>query len=375
MGGSILDGCGKYSEDLTEISNLIKKTKLKNGEPFDIKTSYEVEQDIYYAYQKILNKLIDKPELVGIAINNLREKIEQSPNISSIFGISENSVQVALEHEPSSNNISENIYTSQDEFITAVTEEIGENVVIGETVYTAEEVSSAIEEIKNATELYNIKDFEIANSDDEKMQFKNETEELVEREICMIQSLSKEVYAKAGYYPQDKMEELQSKLSEIRTKSSHDLWIDSELRNFNNRLLTSEPLNSLEFKGLENLLDNLNPEKISKTKFVDDQFTSWEKIGLAKGLLEVYEKNPSEETKKLCEKMKESDPEIYELVSGNIDKIKALEGKSSDEFVFAEGVSDRKSFIENMKKQLELKVEKPKGIQEKEGNSVEEPEF
>ncbi len=71
---SILDNCGRYSEDLMEISKKVLEQKKLNGEKVTETDILDVEDDIFQSYQTILSFFKDGNN-ISLAIKNLKNDV------------------------------------------------------------------------------------------------------------------------------------------------------------------------------------------------------------------------------------------------------------------------------------------------------------
>ena len=69
-----LDGCGRFSEQLNEMSKSILKQKSKNGETLNNKDIDLVENDIFQAYQAILSVLRDSRD-ISKAVEKMEKQV------------------------------------------------------------------------------------------------------------------------------------------------------------------------------------------------------------------------------------------------------------------------------------------------------------
>ena len=94
----VLDGCGRYSEKLIEISETIIKQKVKNGENPSKNDVWEIDSQIFEAYQTILSNAKDS-NIIDKSINYLKETVEASGNINNINSVAISSVEKTILEE------------------------------------------------------------------------------------------------------------------------------------------------------------------------------------------------------------------------------------------------------------------------------------
>ena len=105
MGNSVLAGCGRYSDKLTKISELIIEQKIKDGKIPSKNDIWEIDSQIFEAYQIILGTAKD-PNVIAKSIELLKDSVQDSGSISDLNNLAISSVQKSLKEQ--SNNIVEN---------------------------------------------------------------------------------------------------------------------------------------------------------------------------------------------------------------------------------------------------------------------------
>lgn len=93
---SILDNCGKYSEDLNEISKKVIEQKNLNGEKITERDFINVDDEIFQAYQTILTNLNDG-ESITDAIRNLKNDVLNRGLTSDFRNLAVSAVQKTIQ--------------------------------------------------------------------------------------------------------------------------------------------------------------------------------------------------------------------------------------------------------------------------------------
>ena len=106
MANSVLNGCGSYSQKLTEISTSVKKRKLMNGEPLTNQDIWDIDDNIFQAYQIILSQTRDS---IGIskAIEYLEKEVETSGSSADFKELANVASQKAIK-EVGNKNVTSN---------------------------------------------------------------------------------------------------------------------------------------------------------------------------------------------------------------------------------------------------------------------------
>lgn len=121
MANSVLDGCGRYSEKLIEISKSIVEKRTINGEKTSKNDIWTIDSQIFEAYQTILATAKDS-NVIAKSIEYLKESVEKSGSISDINSLAISSVQKSI--------VEEQRYTEIKEETSKVVENVATAVII-----------------------------------------------------------------------------------------------------------------------------------------------------------------------------------------------------------------------------------------------------
>lgn len=157
MEKSVLDGCGRYSEKLIEISEVIIGQKMKNGEMPSKNDVWKIDSQIFEAYQTILANAKDS-NIIARSIEHLKDSVEKSKSISDLNGLAITSVQKSIEENRYAMRVNED--ESSNVFATAATAVIATDVVqegmkILDNIFdenTLKEIDAQLEKAKNGDE-------------------------------------------------------------------------------------------------------------------------------------------------------------------------------------------------------------------------------
>ena len=107
MEKSVLDGCGVHSEKLVEISNLIVEQKIKNGEVVTKEQIWDIDSNIFEAYQTILSTAKDS-NTISKAIEYFKNAVENGGVTANLSNVASSATLKSIEDiQTNSNNIEE----------------------------------------------------------------------------------------------------------------------------------------------------------------------------------------------------------------------------------------------------------------------------
>ena len=143
MGNSVLDGCGSYSQKLTEISTSVKKRRLMNGENLTNQDIWDIDDNIFQAYQIILSQTRD-----GISISRAIEYLEKESESS---GASVNFKEIAIVASQKAIKEFENRTSASNNLKQSdmVAGSVIGAAIIGDIIINKENVEKGLFEIKN----------------------------------------------------------------------------------------------------------------------------------------------------------------------------------------------------------------------------------
>ena len=98
MGNSVLAGCGRYSDKLTEISKTLVENKIKSGEKISENDIWKIDSQIFEAYQTILATAKDS-NVIAKSIDYLKDSMQKGGSISDLNNLAISSVQKSLNEE------------------------------------------------------------------------------------------------------------------------------------------------------------------------------------------------------------------------------------------------------------------------------------
>lgn len=107
---SVLDNCGRYSDDLNEISRKVVERKKFNGEKITELDMQNIDDELFQAYQTILSNLNDGNS-ISRAVKMMRTTVENSGVISNFNTVAISAIETARKEQPTKffqeNNIKE----------------------------------------------------------------------------------------------------------------------------------------------------------------------------------------------------------------------------------------------------------------------------